>query len=72
VGLGVSDAELITKNSEAFVAILKGMQDGVKKTTLLLAYVRGFRAIMYRLLALAALCFLDSLLVEHHTMDRNA
>ncbi|KAM7215617.1 Major facilitator superfamily domain containing protein [Rhypophila decipiens] len=69
-GLAHDVALTIARNSAAFSSHLNALPEGDQKTALLDAYVEGFHAIFYLLLALAAFSLLLSFFIKHHDMNK--
>ncbi|KXJ86842.1 major facilitator superfamily transporter [Microdochium bolleyi] len=62
----------IAADSEAFVEVLKTLPDSSEfKMQVLDAYAFGFRGVFRAFLGLSAVCFLLSLMVKHHDMNRD-
>ncbi|KXX82064.1 hypothetical protein MMYC01_200939 [Madurella mycetomatis] len=60
----------IARNAASFTGPLNALPEGPQKTTFLDAYVEGFHAIFYLLLALAAFSLFLSLFIKHHDMNK--
>lgn len=69
-GIASHKARAIAENSEGFVMILTGMNDGPEKNDLTSSYVDGFAGIWYLLLAIATVSLGLACLVKHHSIDK--
>ncbi|KAF2095775.1 MFS general substrate transporter [Rhizodiscina lignyota] len=69
--LGVSDADHIARNAEAYVKVLTGLKrNDPTRVVVVAAYAHGFRGVWIVMTGISALGLLASVCVRRHSMDK--